>query len=66
MTRIGVILGSTRPGRRGELVPPWAMDQAHRRSDAEFELVDLADHPLPHLDARCPPSGLTGSVVVLR
>jgi NAD(P)H-dependent FMN reductase len=32
------------------------MDQAGRRSDAEFELVDLADYPLPHLDEPLPPS----------
>ena len=56
MTRIGVILGSTRPGRRGEPVARWVMDDAGRRSDAEFELVDLADYPLPHLDEPLPPS----------
>ncbi len=56
MTRIGVILGSTRPGRRGEQVARWVMDQARSRSDAEFELVDLADYPLPHLDEPLPPS----------
>jgi NAD(P)H-dependent FMN reductase len=56
MTRIGVILGSTRPGRRGEQVARWVIDQARERSDAEFELVDLADYPLPHLDEPLPPS----------
>jgi NAD(P)H-dependent FMN reductase len=56
MTWIGVILGSTRPGRRGEQVARWVMDQAGSRSDAEFELIDLADYPLPHLDEPLPPS----------
>jgi NAD(P)H-dependent FMN reductase len=56
MTRIGVILGSTRPGRRGEQVARWVMDQAGSRTDAEFELIDLADYPLPHLDEPLPPS----------
>ncbi len=56
MTRIGVILGSTRPGRRGESVARWVMDEASRRRDAEFELIDLADYPLPHLDEPLPPS----------
>jgi NAD(P)H-dependent FMN reductase len=56
VTRIGVILGSTRPGRRGEPVARWVMDEANRRTDAEFELVDLADYPLPHLDEPLPPS----------
>ncbi len=32
------------------------MDEAGRRSDADFELVDLADYPLPHLDEPLPPS----------
>jgi len=56
MTRIGVILGSTRPGRRGEQVAHWVMDAASRRHDAEFDLIDLADHPMPHLDEPLPPS----------
>src|SRR6476659_8706642 len=56
MPRIGVILGSTRPGRRGEQVARWVMDGARRRSDGVFELVDLADHPLPHLDEPLPPN----------
>src|SRR6478736_5103597 len=56
MPRIGVILGSTRPGRRGEQVARWVMDVARRRSDGVFELVDLADHPLPHLDEPLPPN----------
>jgi NAD(P)H-dependent FMN reductase len=56
VTRIGVILGSTRPGRRGEPVARWVMDEARGRTDAGFELVDLADYPLPHLDEPLPPS----------
>jgi hypothetical protein len=31
-------------------------DVASRRGDAEFELVDLRDYPLPHLDEPLPPS----------
>jgi NAD(P)H-dependent FMN reductase len=56
MTRIGVILGSTRPGRRGEQVAKWVLEVATQRTDAEFELVDLIDYPLPHLDEPMPPS----------
>jgi NAD(P)H-dependent FMN reductase len=56
MTRIGIILGSTRPNRNGEQVARWVYDNASRRSDAEFELVDLRDYPLPHLDEPLPPS----------
>jgi NAD(P)H-dependent FMN reductase len=56
VTRIGVILGSTRPGRRGETVAHWVMEHAAKRDDADFELIDLADYPLPHLDEPLPPS----------
>ena len=56
MTRIGIILGSTRPNRNGEQVARWVYDIASRRSDAEYELVDLRDYPLPHLDEPLPPS----------
>jgi NAD(P)H-dependent FMN reductase len=56
MTRIGIILGSTRPNRNGEQVARWAYEIAALRDDAEFELVDLRDYPLPHLDEPLPPS----------
>ncbi|WP_217561491.1 NADPH-dependent FMN reductase, partial [Streptomyces sp. GbtcB6] len=55
MTRIGIILGSTRPGRNGEKVAQWVKKNAAHRADAVFELVDLADYPLPHLDEPTPP-----------
>ena len=56
MTKIGIILGSTRPGRNGEAVAKWVYDVAAKRTDAEFELVDLLDFNLPHLDEAIPPS----------
>lgn len=56
MTRIAIILGSTRPGRNGEAVARWVVDIASRRSDAAYELVDIADDHLPHLDEAAPPS----------
>jgi NAD(P)H-dependent FMN reductase len=56
MSRIGIILGSTRPNRNGEQVAKWVYEIASRRGDAEFELVDLRDYPLPHLDEPVPPS----------
>ncbi|MEU1183613.1 NAD(P)H-dependent oxidoreductase [Streptomyces sp. NPDC005820] len=58
MIRIGIILGSTRPHRNGEQVATWVHDTASRRTDAEFELIDLRDHPLPHLDE--PPGAMHG------
>jgi len=54
--RIAIVLGSTRPGRRGEPVARWVLEQATARGDAEYELLDLADFALPHLDEPMPPS----------
>ena len=56
MTKIGIILGSTRPNRNGEQVARWVYEVASRREDAEYELVDLRDYPLPHLDEPVSPS----------
>lgn len=56
MTRIGIILGSTRPHRNGEQVAAWVLEHAAQREDTAFELIDLRDHPLPHLDEPLPPS----------
>ncbi|MDQ3069010.1 MAG: NAD(P)H-dependent oxidoreductase [Acidobacteriota bacterium] len=56
MTRIAIIVGSTRPGRKGEAVAKWVHEIARRRSDAEFELVDIKDFDLPLLDEPVPAS----------
>lgn len=56
MIRIAIILGSTRPGRIGEGVARWVLQQAQQRTDAEFELVDIKDFNLPLLDEPMPPS----------
>jgi NAD(P)H-dependent FMN reductase len=56
MIKVAIILGSTRPGRNGEQVAKWVLEIASNRDDAEFELVDLRDYPLPHLDEPLPAS----------
>ena len=56
MLKIGIILGSTRPGRNGEAVARWVLEQAKTRKDADFELVDIAEYNLPLLDEPVPPS----------
>ena len=56
MIKIGIIIGSTRPGRAGEGVAKWVFEQAKSRKDAEFELVDLLDYNLPILDEPYPAS----------
>lgn len=52
--KIAVILGSTRPGRRGASVADWVMSKAAGRTNADYTLIDLADHPLPLLDESAP------------
>ncbi|WP_234542513.1 NADPH-dependent FMN reductase [Streptomyces shenzhenensis] len=54
--KIGIILGSTRPGRNGQAVADWVLARAKERADADYELIDLFDHPLPHLDEAVPAS----------
>jgi NAD(P)H-dependent FMN reductase len=44
--RIGIILGSTRPGRQGESIARWVYARASQRNDAEFALIDLKDYGL--------------------
>jgi NAD(P)H-dependent FMN reductase len=56
MIKVAIILGSTRPGRIGEAVARWVYEIAKKRSDAEFELVDLLDYDLPLLDEPVPPT----------
>jgi NAD(P)H-dependent FMN reductase len=54
MLKIAIIIGSTRPGRKGPAVGKWAYELAQKRTDAEFELVDLADYNLPLLNEPMP------------
>lgn len=56
MLKVAIILGSTRPGRNGEAVAKWVCDIAKKRTDAEFEYVDIKDYELPLLDEPNSPS----------
>jgi NAD(P)H-dependent FMN reductase len=56
MIRVAIILGSTRPGRNGEAVAKWVHGIAGKRTDAQYELVDIKDFNLPLLDEPVPPS----------
>ena len=47
MLRTAIIIGSIRPGRKAESVANWIYEVASRRSDSEFELVDLQSFGLP-------------------
>lgn len=58
MLQIAIVLGSTRPQRRGEAVARWVLEQlqAQGHADARFVPVDLADIRLPLLDEPVEPS----------
>jgi NAD(P)H-dependent FMN reductase len=55
MTKIAIILGSTRPDRKGADVADWVYKKAAGR-DASYDLIDLRDVDLPLLDEGMPPS----------
>ena len=50
MLKVGIIVGSTRPGRNSEAVARWVHEIASKRGDAVYEIVDIADYDLPLLD----------------
>ncbi len=54
--KVGIIVGSTRPGRKADSVARWVHEIARKRDDGEFEVVDIADFALPLLDEPAPPS----------
>lgn len=56
MLKVAIITGSTRPGRKSEAVARWVYGIAAKRSDASFEVVDIAAFDLPLLDEAVPPS----------
>ncbi|HEY1801706.1 MAG TPA: NAD(P)H-dependent oxidoreductase [Terriglobales bacterium] len=55
MLRIGIIAGSTRPGRKAAVIAGWIYEILKSRTDADFEIVDIEDYKLPLLDEPMPP-----------
>ncbi len=55
MTKIAIVTGSVRTGRLNLSVANWVKDIAAQRTDAEFEIVDIADYKLPVWDEALPP-----------
>jgi NAD(P)H-dependent FMN reductase len=56
LPKIGVILGTTRPGRFADRPAKWIMDLAAAHGGAEFELIDLRDWPMPFFNEPVPVS----------
>jgi NAD(P)H-dependent FMN reductase len=55
LTKIEVIVGSTRPGRFSERVAVWVVGYLTAYGRFDVELVDLRDYPLPFFD-QAPPA----------
>jgi len=47
MSKVLVIVGSTRPGRAADLVLPWVIARARAHDGLDIEVADLRDWPLP-------------------
>lgn len=60
MTKIGVIIGTTRPTRKGPLVAKWVMAKIKKLDikNVNFELIDVQKENLPFLmDPKSPADG---------
>ena len=47
--KIGIIIGSTRPGRRSSLIAEWFAKNLPQ-AELTYDIIDLADFDLPFLD----------------
>ena len=47
MSKLQVIVGSTRPTRSADLVVPWVASRASAHGGFDVEVIDLRDWPLP-------------------
>jgi NAD(P)H-dependent FMN reductase len=54
--KIGIIIGSTRPNRFADKPAKWIADIAAKRSDLDFEVVDLRDYPMPFFNEAVSPA----------
>jgi NAD(P)H-dependent FMN reductase len=54
--RIGIIVGSTRPGRFADHPAKWIKALAEKRGDLDVELLDLRDYPMPFFDEEISPA----------
>jgi NAD(P)H-dependent FMN reductase len=52
--KIGIIISTTRPGRFGDIPANWLFNIAKERHDADFEIVDLRDYPMPFFEEKAP------------
>lgn len=58
--KIGIILGTTRPGRFSDKPGKWLLEEANKIEGVQAELLDLREYPLPFFDEVAPTSDLGG------
>src|ERR1700692_3427012 len=51
---IGIIISTTRPGRFADIPTDWLFNIAKERNDADFEIVDLRNYPMPFFEEKMP------------
>jgi NAD(P)H-dependent FMN reductase len=54
--KIGIIVGSTRPGRFADHPAKWIHELAGKREEIEVELLDLRDWPMPFFNEEMSPA----------
>ena len=65
--KIGIIVGSTRPGRFADHPAKWINEIAGKREEFDVELLDLRDWPMPFFDEAISPAwGPSKNEVALR
>jgi NAD(P)H-dependent FMN reductase len=47
VSKLHVIIGSTRPGRAADLVAPWVIDRTQKHGGFDVEVLDLREWALP-------------------
>ena len=55
---IQAIIGTTRPSRFSENVAGWLTHRLADRTDIDFEIVDLRDHPIPFFEEKVAPGAV--------
>src|SRR3979411_3564916 len=53
-TKSGIIISTARSGRCADIPTNWLFNIAKERNDADFEIVDLRDYPMPFFEERVP------------
>jgi NAD(P)H-dependent FMN reductase len=56
MSKVGIIISSTRPNRFADHPAKWIFEKASKRNSFEVELLDLRDYPMPFFEEAAPPA----------